>query len=66
MSTSILPLKNGSIVTYRNSINYGDSDKDSDNDRKRDSYDVNEGNSTKMSRTQDEPSTLVNHVTITS
>lgn len=56
-------MRNGNIVTYRNSINNGNSDRDNGNDNGRDSYGVNKGDGAKIIYIQDESDILINHVT---
>lgn len=63
MSTSILHGKNGSIVTYKNSRNTSNSDRDSGNDNGRDSYGVYKDDSEKIIYTKDELGTFINHMT---
>lgn len=63
MSTSISLLNKSNIVTYRNSTNNSNSERDNGNDRGNNSGSVNEGYGMKMICTQDESGTLVNHGT---
>lgn len=63
MSNSISPSYKGNIVTYKNSRNNSDNDKNSGSDISGDSDNINEGYGAKMIRTQDELGKLVNHET---
>ena len=60
MATSISPSKKSNIITYRNSINNGDSDRNNGSDSGSDNDGINEGYNAKMTYTQDEPGKLVN------
>ena len=66
MSTSISPLNKGNIVTYKNSRNNDNSDKNSGNDSGGNINSLNKGYSAKITYTQNESGILVNHGTTTS
>lgn len=64
MSTLILSSNKYNIVTYRNSTNNGDSDKNGGSNNGSNRNDITKEYAAKIIHIQDEPSTLVNHGSI--
>ena len=65
MLISISPSNKSNIITYMNSINKGDSEKNSDSDNGGDNDSINKDNSIKMTYTKDKPGMLVKYKTTT-